>query len=243
MILSLCDDAQEVADLAAQRVADLLHAVPRAVLGLPTGRTPILLYDHLAERHAGGTLDFSHVTSFNLDEFVGIGEEHPGSYHAYMRRQLFERVNMPRAHGHLLDGLAPDPDAECVRYEERIAAAGGLDLQILGLGANGHIGFNEPGDSLTANTHRMTLLPASREANATFFGGDAWQVPAEALSMGMGTILKARRLLLLVTGEEKASTVAAAVHGTVTTHLPASFLQLHAQVEIICDRAAASRLR
>jgi len=131
--ISLCDDPQDVADLAAQRVADLLHDNPRAVLGLPTGRTPIVMYDLLAEQHAAGTLDFSQVTSFNLDEFVGIGEDHPGSYRAYMRRYLFDRVNLPHGQGHVLDGLASDADAECTRFEAAIAAAGGIDLQILGL--------------------------------------------------------------------------------------------------------------
>jgi glucosamine-6-phosphate deaminase len=243
VIISLCDDPQDVADLAAQRVADLLHDNPRAVLGLPTGRTPILLYDLLAEQHAAGTLDFSHVTTFNLDEFVGIGEDHPGSYRAYMRRYLFDRVNLPKGQGHVLDGLAPDADAECARFEERIAAAGGLDLQILGLGANGHIGFNEPDERLSAFTHRVQLLEPSRMANAGFFGGDVSQVPTEAMTMGMGTILKARRILLLVTGAEKADTVATMLNGLVTTHLPASFLQLHGQVELICDGDAASKIR
>jgi len=243
VIISLCDDPQDVADLAAQRVADLLHDTPRAVLGLPTGRTPLLLYDLLAEAHAAGTLDFAQVTTFNLDEFVGIGQVHEGSYRAYMRRYLFDRVNLPEGQGHVLDGLAADPDAECARFEERIAAAGGIDLMILGLGANGHIGFNEPDSSLQARTHRVTLLEPSRKANAGFFGGDPAQVPAEAMTMGMGTILKARRILLLVTGAEKAATVAALVNGPVTTQLPASFLQLHTDVELICDAAAASSIR
>ena len=196
MIISLCDDPQDVADLAAQRVADLLHDQPRAVLGLPTGRTPILMYDLLAEQHAAGAIDFSQVQSFNLDEFVGIGEDHPGSYRAYMRRYLFDRVNLPDGQGHVLDGLTTDADAECDRFEERIAAAGGLA-----------------------------------------------QVPTEAMTMGMGTILKSRRILLLVTGGEKASTVAAMLRGPVTTHLPASFLQLHPDVELICDGAAAAQIR
>ena len=243
MIISLCDDPQDVADLAAQRVADLLHDQPRAVLGLPTGRTPILMYDLLAEQYAAGTIDFSQVQTFNLDEFVGIGEDHPGSYRAYMRRYLFDRINLPDGQGHVLDGLAADADVECERFEERIAAAGGLDLQILGLGANGHIGFNEPADGLMARTHRVALLPSSREANAGFFGGDLAQVPTEAMTMGMGTILKTRRLLLLVTGGEKAATVAAMLRGPITTHLPASFLQLHPDVELICDGAAAEQIR
>ena len=243
MIISLCDDPQDVADLAAQRVATLLHDSPRAVLGLPTGRTPILLYDLLAEQHAAGELDFAQVESFNLDEFVGIGQDHPGSYRSYMQRYLFDRVNVAKGQGHVLDGLAPDADAECARFEQLIAAAGGIDLMILGLGGNGHIGFNEPADSLQARTHRVTLLQPSREANAGFFGGDPSQVPAEAMTMGMGTILKSRRILLLVTGEEKAPTVAAMIRGAVTTQLPASFLQLHDEVEVICDAGAASAIR
>ncbi len=243
MIISLCDDPDAVADLAAQRVADLLHEQPRTVLGLPTGRTPVLLYDRLADAHAADGLDFAQVTTFNLDEFVGIGDLHPGSYRAYMRRYLFDRVNLPAGRGVVLDGLAPDPEAECHRFEALIDAAGGMDLQILGLGANGHIGFNEPGDSLQAATHVMTLLAPSREANAFFFDDDVSQVPAQAMTMGMGTILKARRLLLLVTGARKARTIAAAVRGPVTTLLPASFLQLHTEVEIICDSEAAAGLR
>jgi glucosamine-6-phosphate deaminase len=243
VIISLCDDPQDVADLAAQRVATLLHDSPRAVLGLPTGRTPILLYDLLAEQHAAGDLDFSRVQSFNLDEFVGIGQDHPGSYRSYMQRYLFDRVNLAPGQGHLLDGLAPDADAECAHFEQLIAAAGGIDLMILGLGANGHIGFNEPADSLQARTHRVSLLPSSRQANAGFFGGDPAQVPMEAMTMGMGTILKSRRILLLVTGEEKAPTVAAMIRGAVTTQLPASFLQLHDEVEVICDAAAAREIR
>ncbi|HTV02025.1 MAG TPA: glucosamine-6-phosphate deaminase [Luteitalea sp.] len=243
MIISLCDDPQDVADLAAQRVADLLHDQPRAVLGLPTGRTPILMYDELAERHAAGEIDFSQVQTFNLDEFVGIGLDHEGSYRAYMQRYLFGRVNLPTGQGHVLDGLAADADVECARFEERIAAAGGLDLQILGLGANGHIGFNEPADGLMARTHTVALLDASRHSNAGFFNGDVDQVPTHAMTMGMGTILKARRILLLVTGDEKAATVAAMLRGPITTHLPASFLQLHPEVELICDGAAASQIR
>lgn len=243
MNISLCDDPQDVADLAAQRVADLLHDSPRAVLGLPTGRTPILLYDLLAEQHAEGAIDFAHATTFNLDEFVGIGEDHPGSYRAYMRRYLFDRVNLPDGQGHVLDGLTADADAECRRFEDSIAAAGGMDLMILGLGSNGHIGFNEPADSLQARTHRIALLESSRRANAGFFGDDPTLVPAEAMTMGMGTILKARRILLLVTGGAKAATVAAMIGGPITTHLPASFLQLHDSVEVICDAEAAAAIR
>jgi glucosamine-6-phosphate deaminase len=243
VIISLCDSPQDVADLAAQRVADLLHDTPRAVLGLPTGRTPIRMYEELATRASDGEVDFSQATSFNLDEFVGIGVSHPGSYRAYMKGHLFDRVGITEARGHVLDGLAADPDAECARFEEAIEAAGGIDLMILGLGANGHIGFNEPDATLQARTHRVTLLEPSRKANAEFFDGDPSRVPAEAMTMGMGTILKARRILLLVTGSSKAATVAALITGPVTTQLPASFLQLHADVELICDTEAAAQIR
>lgn len=243
MIISLCDSPQDLADLAAQRVADLLLDRPRAVLGLPTGRTPIPMYDQLATRAAAGEVDFSQVTSFNLDEFVGIGVDHPGSYRSYMKTHLFDRVGMPAERGHVLDGLAADPDAECARFEAAIDAAGGIDLMILGLGANGHIGFNEPDATLHARTHRVALLEPSRKANAEFFDGDPSKVPAEAMTMGMGTILKSRTILLLVTGAGKASTVAAMINGPVTTHLPASFLQLHGNVELICDSEAAAQIR
>jgi glucosamine-6-phosphate deaminase len=239
--VTLCDDATTVSELAADRVATVLADRPDAVLGLPTGRTPVGMYEGLVRRHGAG-LDFSRVTTFNLDEFVGIGADHPGSYHAYMAEHLFDHVNMDAERVHLLDGLANDPDAECARYEAAIDAAGGIDLQILGIGGNGHIGFNEPAETLTASTHRVRLLDQSRLANAVFFGGDVTQVPVEALSMGMGTILKARRILLLATGSGKQDAVYGTVRGGVTTQLPSSFLQLHPHVEIICDVAAAGRL-
>ncbi len=243
MIVSLCSDAAAISELAASRVADLLRARPTAVLGLPTGRTPIQMYAELVRMHKEEGLDFSQATSFNLDEFVGIGPDHPGSYHAYMAEHLFNHVNLPAQRAHLLDGLASDLDAECDRYEVSIVDAGGLDLQILGIGANGHIGFNEPADGLSARTHRVALLPESREGNAVFFGGRVADVPREALSMGMGTILKARRILLLATGAGKRDAIEAAVRGPVTTRVPASFLQLHPSVEILCDNDAAAGLR
>ncbi len=242
MIVSLCEDDAAVSDLAASRVADLLTEHPDVVLGLPTGRTPLGMYAMLVERHADG-LDFSRTTTFNLDEFVGIGPDHPGSYHAYMAEHLFAHVNVRPERVHLLNGLAADLDAECSRFEQAIADAGGIDLQVLGIGSNGHIGFNEPAEGLVARTHHMRLLEPSRAANAVFFGGDVAQVPTEALSMGMATILKARRILLLVSGAGKREALRGTLHGPVTTHLPASFLQLHPQVEIICDAEAAADLR
>jgi glucosamine-6-phosphate deaminase len=236
------DTPDAVACAVAERVANALAARPALVLGLPTGRTPISAYAELRRLHAAGGPDFSHASTFNLDEFAGIAASHPSSFRSYMERHLFGAVNLAPSRIHFLNGAAGDLDAECERYEAAIAAAGGLDLQILGIGSNGHIGFNEPGDELAARTHRVTLADSTRRDNAPFFGGDPGQVPREALSMGMGTILKAADILLIATGERKAPCVERAVGGPVTTRLPASFLQLHPRVELYLDRAAAARI-
>lgn len=233
--------------MAARALAmDLVRAIeanPRLVLGLPTGRTPIPLYRELAALHAAGRVSFSRATTFNLDEFLGIASEDPRSYHAFMRRHFFDHVNLAPRRIHLLDGRASDSARECARYERAIARAGGIDLQILGLGANGHIGFNEPGPSLIAPTHRTRLRPPTRRANAALFGGRVNDVPREALSMGMATILRARRIVLIATGSSKAGCVKRMIDGPMTTRLPASFLQLHSNAEIWLDRGAARGLR
>src|SRR5262245_7483791 len=212
------------------------------VLGLPTGRTPIRLYHELGTLHAHGQADFSRATTFNLDEFAGIPGEHPGSYRVFMQEHLFSRVNLPWEQIHFLNGAADDPAAECERYEAAIAAAAGIDLQILGIGTNGHIGFNEPARALHARTHRVTLRASTRRSNAGLFEGDPAKVPAHALSMGMATILHARRIVLIATGKSKARCVERMVHGPIDTRMPASFLQLHRDVELALDRPAAERL-
>ena len=227
----------------AAAVASALRATPRLVLGLPTGRTPILLYDELIALHRARGADFSRATTFNLDEFVGLAATHPSSYRAFMQRHLFDHVNLPRRRIHFLDGAARDVAGECMRYERAIARAGGLDLLILGLGTNGHIGFNEPDTALIARTHRTALSEATRRANAALFGHRLRAVPREALSMGMATILHARRIVLLATGSSKAGCVERSINGPLTPRTPASFLQLHRDVEVWVDRAAASRLR
>ena len=181
-----------VARALAERLATAIARKPRLVLGLPTGRTPVLLYRELAMLHMEGRIDFSRVSTFNLDEFYGVPPSDPGSYRTYMQRHLFSRVNISTERVHCLDGGTTDPDGECRRYEQAIAEAGGIDLQILGIGTNGHIGFNEPARELQSYTHRVTLKPETRRSNAALFGGDAARVPAEALSMGMATILHAR---------------------------------------------------
>lgn len=226
----------------AHRIADALAGKPRIVLGLPTGRTPVRFYHDLASLAEHGRANFSEATTFNLDEFVGLAAEHPASYRRFMQTHLFSRVNLHQERIHFLNGAASDLLAECARYEGAIADAGGIDIQILGLGANGHIGFNEPARALHARTHRVVLTPETRRANAALFGGDPSVVPEEALSMGMATILHARSIVLLATGRTKARCVAQAMRGPITPELPASFLQLHHDVEVMLDEAAAAEL-
>jgi glucosamine-6-phosphate deaminase len=227
----------------AHRVAAALTADPRLVLGLPTGRTPVRFYHDLASLSEHGHADFSQATTFNLDEFLGVVPEHPASYRSFMNTHLFSRVNLRTERIHFLNGAAPDPIEECARYERAIAAVGGIDLQILGLGTNGHVGFNEPASALHARTHRVTLKPETRRSNASLFGGDPSAVPTEALSMGMATILQARSVVLLATGRTKAPCVASLLQGLITPEVPASFLQLHPDVEVMLDEPAASALR
>jgi glucosamine-6-phosphate deaminase len=233
---------ERVARALALRMASLLAAQPAAVLGLPTGRTPIPLYRALVGLYRTGRADFSRATTFNLDEFVGLARDDPRGYHGFMRRHLFDHVNLDARRIHLLNGAAADLAKECARYERAIEKAGGIDLQILGLGLNGHIGFNEPARALVATTHRTRLRQATRRANAALFGHRLRNVPAEGLSMGMATILRAKRIVLLATGASKSRCVARMVDGSVTPRLPASFLQLHGDAEVWLDRAAATQL-
>lgn len=243
MTVTVFDNERALARTLAIQIASMLQDKPTLVLGLPTGRTPIRLYRELAALRAARRADFSQATTFNLDEFLGIAARDPGSYHTFMHRHLFSHVNVPPDRINVLDGAAPDPEAECRRYEEAIVAAGGLDLQILGIGTNGHVGFNEPGRELAARTHRTRLKLSTRRSNAALFGGDPARVPHEALSMGMATILQARRIVLIATGKSKARCVERALHGPITTKVPASFLQLRGNVEWMLDRAAAGSLR
>lgn len=231
-------DEATLASALASRLMAAINQSRRLVLGLPTGRSPLALYRLLAELSLRDHVDWSGVRTFNLDEFVGLGGDDAGSYRAFMQSALFDRVGLDPRHVHLLDGRASDLDVECARYERAIADAGGIDLQILGIGANGHIGFNEPAESLRAQTHVATLQRGTREANAPRFGDDPDRVPARALSMGMATILAAREIVLIATGEEKATAVAGLVNGAITTRLPASFLQLHPRVTVMVDTAA-----
>jgi glucosamine-6-phosphate deaminase len=234
--------ANAAAELAARIVAALLARKPRLVLGLPTGRTTIPFYRSLVALHQRGEADFAHAATFNLDEFAGVEASHPGSYHAYMRTHFFDRVNVAPERIHLPRGNARDWREEIARYERALADAGGMDVVVLGIGRNGHIGFNEPADRLDARTHRVRLHAASRRANAHLFGGRTRDVPAYAISMGLATILEARLVLLLATGSGKARIIARALAGAITTRVPASLVRLHPAAVAVLDRAAAARL-
>ncbi|HTI42387.1 MAG TPA: glucosamine-6-phosphate deaminase [Vicinamibacterales bacterium] len=243
MTITVLNNSEEVADALAQRIASALRAKPDAVLGLASGRTPVDGYAEMQRMHAAGKMDWSRASTFNLDEFAGVAATHRGSFRSFMEEHLFRGVNLQRNRIHFLDGVAADLDAECRRYEQAIAAAGGIDLQLLGIGSNGHVGFNEPADDLPVHTHRVTLMESTRRDNAALFGNDPSRVPREALSMGIGTILHARRIVLVATGEKKADCVRQTVNGRITTRVPASMLQLHRDVELLLDREAASRIR
>jgi glucosamine-6-phosphate deaminase len=236
------DNERALARNAAVRIAAMVGQHPALVLGLPTGRTPIRLYHELGTLHQNGQADFSRATTFNLDEFVGLPAGDPGSYHTFMREHLFSRVNLDPARINFLDGSAADLDAECRRYDEAITAAGCVDVQLLGIGTNGHIGFNEPGRALMGPTHRVRLKESTRRSNAMLFAGDVTKVPKEAVSMGMATILKAKRIVLIATGKSKARCVERMLDGPITPKLPASFLQMHREVELLLDSAAAGQI-
>src|SRR5579884_4063095 len=224
--LLVAGDAGEAARLVADLVEELIRKRPDAVLALPTGRTPLPLYDELARRYRAGRIDFARVRTFNLDEWVGIRPDSPSSYAAFMREHLFSRVNIRPENCHIPDGSAPDLDAECARYERLIREAGGIDLAILGIGHNGHIGFNEPGTSFEVRTHVAQVTPETRASNRWTFATD--DVPSRAITVGIATILDAREIILMATGADKAEVLARALNGEIDPSVPASALRLHA---------------
>jgi glucosamine-6-phosphate deaminase len=228
--------------IAARIIAKLVRTKPDCVLGLATGSTPLATYRELVRMHREDGLDFSKVTTFNLDEYVGLPPEHSQSYHAFMDEHFFRQVNVPRSRIHIPNGMARDIPAECARYEAAIVAAGGIDLQLLGIGTDGHIGFNEPSSSLASRTRIKTLTERTRSDNARFFDGDLARVPFHCITMGVGTIMASREVLLLAFGANKADAVANAVEGSITAMNPASVLQMHAVAKCIVDEPAAAKL-
>lgn len=230
-----------VAEGAAREVIRQVQEAPESVLGLPTGSTPVPFYRELVRAYRRGEVSFARVTTFNLDEYVGLGPDHPASYHRYMREHLVAHVDLDPRRVHIPQGDAPDPDEACRRYEDLLRHAGYPDLLILGIGRNGHIGFNEPGTPFGSLTHRVRLSETTREANRIHFPPGE-EPPLEAITMGTRSIMQARRILVLATGEAKAEAVAAAVLGPVTEQVPASILQLHPNVTWWLDEAAAGLL-
>ncbi len=232
----------EVSKEAAQMVADVVNNKPNAVLGLATGSTPLGLYKELVRMHKDEGLDFSHVRTFNLDEYVGLKADHPQSYHYFMHENLFQHINIQPQNIHIPSGDTNNYRAFCEWYEDRIDECGGIDVQLLGIGADGHIAFNEPGSSLGSRTRIKTLAQVTIEDNARFFD-TAEEVPIYAITMGVGTILEARKLILVANGENKAQAIADAIEGPVSCMCTASALQLHPDSAIFLDSPAADKLK
>ncbi|NTV81101.1 MAG: glucosamine-6-phosphate deaminase, partial [Candidatus Aminicenantes bacterium] len=227
---------------AARIIARTVREKPHAVLGLATGNTPLRLYRNLVRMHQEDGLDFSGVTCFNLDEYVGIPPAHPSSFHSYMWAHLFSAINVAKERINIPDGLTSDIPAACRKYEQAIRSAGGIDIQILGIGTNGHIGFNEPSSSLSSRTRIKTLTEETRLDVAAGFGGQE-SVPTHVLTMGLGTITDSRMCLLLAFGKKKARAIAQTVEGPVTAMVPGSVLQMHPRTILVLDKDAASELK
>ena len=234
-------DYQEMSRQAANILSAQVILKPDCVLGLATGSTPIGTYDQLVDWYNKGDVDFSQVRTVNLDEYRGLTRDNDQSYYYFMHKHLFDRVNIMLENTNVPDGTQEDAAKECARYEALIESMGGVDIQLLGLGHNGHIGFNEPAADFAVTTHCVDLTESTIEANKRFFES-ADDVPRQAYTMGIGTIMKAKKILLVVNGEEKADIVAKAFFGPVTPEVPASILQLHRDVTIVADKAALSKL-
>jgi glucosamine-6-phosphate deaminase len=237
-----CPGAADAAGLACDAIARLLDGKPDAVLGLATGSSPLGVYDELARRVASGSLSLARAGCFLLDEYVGLPGDHEQSYRSVIGRDFTGKVDLDPARVHGLDGTAVDLAAECADYEEAIADAGGVDLQLLGVGRDGHIAFNEPGSSLTSRTRIKTLTEQTRRDNARFFGGEIDSVPRHCLTQGIGTIMEARHVVVVAAGAGKAEAVRQLVEGPVSASWPATALQMHPHVSVLLDPEAASRL-
>ncbi len=241
MLVIVKEDYESLSKEAAKVVADRLRRKPNLVLGLATGSTPLGLYTELIKLHKEEGLDFSKVTTFNLDEYIGLHPEHDQSYHYFMQKNFFDHVNVAPRFVHVPDGMTKDVDAFCKWYEKRIKEFGGIDLQILGIGKNGHIAFNEPGSSLGSRTRIKTLEDDTIQANARFFESID-EVPKYAITMGVGTIMDAKELLLVANSSNKAQAVKDSCEGPLTAMCPASIIQMHQKAIVCVDKDAASKL-
>lgn len=237
MRIIICENYEELSKRGAEFFVSQVMLKPDSILGLATGSTPVGLYQNLIKWNKAGRIDFSEVTSFNLDEYYPIAPDNNQSYRYFMNENLFDHINIDKSRTYVPNGLAADPDSECEKYEELIDEKGGIDLQLLGIGRNGHIGFNEPDGELNAKTHITELTESTIEANSRFFD-DISKVPKKALTMGMGTILKSKKILMLISGKEKHEVLSQLLSDDVTTSNPATLLKVHPDVVVICDKAA-----
>lgn len=229
MRLIVTKNYEEMSKVAAKEMAEDIKRNPEIVLGLATGGTPVGMYKELIRMYNEGELDFSKVTSINLDEYVGLSGDHDQSYRYFMNTNLFNHINIDKNNTFVPNGLAENVEEECMAYDSRIQDMGGIDLQLLGLGANGHIGFNEPGEALSVGTHLTDLKESTIEANARFFDSID-DVPRKAITMGLGGIMKAKKIMVIASGEGKAEVVKAMMSGKITTEIPATMLQMHRDV-------------
>ena len=234
MELIVCENYEEMSARAAEIVANVMKNNPTCVLGLATGSTPVGMYRELIKKNQAGEIDFSGVTTVNLDEYYPIAPDNDQSYRYFMNVNLFDHVNIDKSKTHVPNGMAEDPHEACRDYEKLVTSVGPADIQVLGIGQNGHIGFNEPADALTVSTHVTDLTESTIKANARFFASEA-DVPTKALTMGIGTILSAKKIIILANGKAKARAVSRLLEGKLDTSCPASMLNLHPDVTLICD--------
>ena len=237
MRIIVCENYAEMSEKGAKLFASQIMLNPKSILGLATGSTPIGLYDNLIKYNKEGDIDFSEVTSFNLDEYYPISPENDQSYRYFMNEHLFNHVNIDKNKTYVPNGLSADPERECAEYDDLIEKKGGIDIQLLGIGLNGHIGFNEPAEKLCAGTHVTGLTQSTIEANSRFFA-DIADVPTKALTMGMGSILKAKKIVMLISGKNKHEVLTKLINDEITTEVPATLLKVHPDVVIICDKDA-----
>ena len=242
MRIIVCQNYEEVSKKAAQMILSQVTLKPNSVLGLATGSTPIGMYENLVKLNKSGDIDFSVVRTFNLDEYYNLPKESDQSYHYFMYQNLFNHININPANIHIQNGMTNDVDAECERYDSLIKEAGGVDIQVLGIGNNAHIGFNEPTVNFEKGTHLVELEESTIEANSRFFD-NIEDVPKKAITMGVGSIFKSKKILLIATGENKAEAIYNTVYGKVVPEVPASILQFHSDIVLILDKDAAKLLK